>query len=253
MHSQIKDEEELFKIHSKGHGFILNDYPQDRYRILHHASCDDITRSSTTYKKFFFSTREEAFRWLESNRGKEGEKWHCCGHCDALGQNDIESISKNSLEISKKNINNQKPGNLKSISNNVFKESKVQEILVNYLKNKKYNVKEGHRVKSGLIDVVADKDDELIIIEAKGEDKGGYTSAEMNFMIGIGQIITRMTSKNAKYALAFPLTNDFKKVLRKYKNSDGFSKLGLNFYVVSENEMVSFFNPEEFLNFIEEL
>ncbi len=147
---------------------------------------------------------------------------------------------------------NELQGNL-SKTNDVFKESKVQDILVNYLKKQRYNVKENHRVKSGLIDIVADRENELIVIEVKGEDRGGYTSAEMNFMIGVGQIVSRMTSKNAKYALAFPLTDDFKKVLRKYKNSHGFSRLGLNFYAVSENETVSSFNPEEFFKFIDEL
>ncbi len=91
------------------------------------------------------------------------------------------------------------------------------------------------------------------LVKERGEDRGGYTSAEMNFMKGIGQIISRMTSKNAKYVLAFPLTDDFKKILIKYKNSHGFIRLGLNFYAVSENETVSSFNPEEFFKFIEEL
>ena len=58
MNFQIKDDEELFKLHSRGLGFILNDYPEDRYRILHHASCDDITRSSTTYIRNSFLAPE---------------------------------------------------------------------------------------------------------------------------------------------------------------------------------------------------
>ena len=32
----------------------------------------------------------------------------------------------------------------------------------------------------------AKKDKVTFIIEAKGEDKGGYTSAEMNFLMGLG-------------------------------------------------------------------
>ena len=90
----IKNDKDLFKIHSMGVGFILNDYPQNQFRTLHHSSCDDVTRSKTTYDKFYFSTRKIAFDWLKKKRGQEGERWHCCGNCDALGQDDILEINK---------------------------------------------------------------------------------------------------------------------------------------------------------------
>ena len=77
------------------------------------------------------------------------------------------------------------------------------------------------REPSGYPDIVAEGPDGKWVIEVKGEDSGGYTSAEMNFQIGLGQIMCRMTDKNTQYGLAFPSTTDFKKVLRKYNGSDG--------------------------------
>ena len=45
MDFQIKNDMDLYKIHLRGVGFILNDYPQNKYRILHHPSCENITIS----------------------------------------------------------------------------------------------------------------------------------------------------------------------------------------------------------------
>ena len=89
MDFQIKNDEDLLKIHERGIGFILNNYPADMFRTLHHASCGDIKKAKTTYDKFYFSTRKIAFAWINKERGKEDERWHCCGHCNALGQDDI--------------------------------------------------------------------------------------------------------------------------------------------------------------------
>ncbi len=93
----------------------------------------------------------------------------------------------------------------------------------------------------------------MIVIEVKGEDKGGYNSAEMNFQIGIGQIISRMTNQNVTYALAFPLTSNFKKVLRKYKNTFGFQKLNLFFYIVKEDETIEYHTSRSFIEMIDKL
>lgn len=258
MKYQIKGDKQLQIIHYKGLGLIYNDFSgKTRSRkndnVLHAASCNDVIRAKTNIRKFYFFTKEDALKSLKKERGEEDISWRRCGNCSALGRDDIEKINKDLFEISDEDFNkkNQEENYVKV--DNVFRENEVQSILVNYLRSKKYNVKENHRVASGLIDIVADKDDDLILIEVKGEDRGGYGSAEMNFMIGIGQLISRMTSKNAKYALAFPLTSNFKKVLRKYKGTNGFIKLELSFYTVSEDKLVKIFCSEEFLTFIKEL
>ena len=49
------------------------------------------------------------------------------------------------------------------------------------------------RVSSGIVDAVATRDGKRIVIEAKGEDSGGYGSAQMNFQMAFGQISSRMT------------------------------------------------------------
>lgn len=63
----------------------------------------------------------------------------------------------------------------------VFREREVLSILVRYLKENGWKVKEQIRVKGGSIDVGAEKEGKILLIEAKGEDRGGYASAEMNF------------------------------------------------------------------------
>lgn len=84
------------------------------------------------------------------------------------------------------------------------------------------------------------------MIEVKGEDKGGYTSAEMNFQIGIGQIVSRMTDPRINYAFVFPMTSDFKKVLRKYKGSVGFERLDLYFFVIHRDGKVDKYDAANF-------
>lgn len=255
MYFQIKDDKEILKIHNSGLGFIYNDYSgksqsKNNDNVLHASHCDDVTRSNIKKKKFYFSRKSDALNWLEKKRGEEGVRWRCCGNCDALGQDDVEEINSNILKIG--NVTLKAQENLSKIDD-VFKESKVQAILVNYLKTQNYNVKESHRVVNGLIDIVAEKDDEMIVIEVKGEDKGGYGSVEMNFQIGVEQILSRMTNKNVKYALAFPLTGNFKKVLKKYKKTSGFQNLNLFFYITKEDETIECHTCESLIMMIDNL
>jgi len=249
MEYRINTDEELFRLHKIGHGFIFNYFTNgkdaNKYNVLHAAGCDWISNSNTKVKKYFFKTLAEAEEWLVINLGKQDEKWKKCSTCSALGQSFIEDIEKMPNQEIKAGDNNK--------NDDVFREPRVQKLLVNYLKQNGYNVKQMYKVSSGIIDIVAEKSDETIAIEVKGEDKGGYGSAEMNFQMGIGQISSRMTNENIKYALAFPLTSNFKKVLKKYKNTSGFQNLRLFFYVINEDEKIEYYTGKSLIEMIERL
>jgi len=251
MFFKIKSNDNLIKIHNSGVGFVYNDYSGKTIKkkndnVLHAASCYYVTTSKTNIKKYYFSTKKEALNWLKENRG---DHWRRCGICDALGQDDIEEINKYLIE----NNEEVKNSNIQTNLNTIFYEAKAQEILVNHLRKNKYNVEEQCRVPNGIVDIVAKNNSEKIVIEVKGEDKGGYNSAEMNFQMGIGQIISRMISTNAKYAICFPLTINYKKVLYKFKNTYGFKKLDLNFYVIETDGTVKEFTSSKFTEFIKNI
>ena len=133
----------------------------------------------------------------------------------------------------------------------VFREREVLSILVRYLKENGWRVKEQVRVESGSIDIGAEKEGKTLLIEAKGEDRGGYTSAEMNFQMGLGQIMSRMKHSDAEYGLAFPLTKDFTRVLRKYKESFAFEKLGIYLLPVEKDGNCRLISPSDAKRFLE--
>jgi len=133
----------------------------------------------------------------------------------------------------------------------IFKEDEVISILKRGLKQDGWSVKEQVKAGKSFIDLAADKDGIAFLIEAKGEDKGGLTSAEMNLQMGLGQIMSRMTDRSKKYGLAFPRTADFMKVLQKYEGSTAFKTLDLylfvaerdrNYFVVPPSDIAAFIN-----------
>ncbi len=134
----------------------------------------------------------------------------------------------------------------------VFREREVLSLLVGYLKKNGWQVKEQIRVKGGSIDIGAEKEGKILLIEAKGEDRGGYGTAEMNFQLGLGQLMSRMKHSDAEYGLAFPLTRDFKKVLRKYRGSFAFQKLGIYLIPVERDGSCHIISPLEVLSFLDE-
>jgi hypothetical protein len=90
-----------------------------------------------------------------------------------------------------------------------------------------WSVKEQIKVEYGSIDIGAEKNGKVLLIEAKGEDRGPGGTAEMNFQVGLGQLMSRMHHEEADYGLAFPLTKNFITVLRKYQSSFAFEKRGI--------------------------
>ena len=150
-------------------------------------------------------------------------------------------------------IRRQIGGEQNSKQDAVFREREVLSILVKYLRDNGWTVKEQIRVEGGYIDIGAEKEGKILLIEAKGEDKGGYTSAEMNFQMGLGQLMSRMKHNEAKYGLAFPRTRDFKRVLHKYKGSFAFQKLGIYLLPVGKDGACRLLPPSEVSRFLEEI
>ena len=135
----------------------------------------------------------------------------------------------------------------------IFREREVLSLLMRYLKESGWKVKEQILVKGGSIDVGAEKEGKILLIEAKGEDRGGYTSAEMNFQIGLGQLMSRMKHRDAEYGLAFPVTKDFMRVLHKYKGSFAFEKLGIYLVPVRRDGSCRLISPLDVSKFLDDI
>jgi hypothetical protein len=54
-----------------------------------------------------------------------------------------------------------------------------------------YAVPEKVPVASGIVDAVASREGDRVVIEVEGEDQGGYGSAQMNLQMVAGQISSR--------------------------------------------------------------
>ena len=87
------------------------------------------------------------------------------------------------------------------------------------------------------IDIVAQKNNELWIIEVKGQPNGGVASCSTFFMAGIGQILTRMTSfsEGIHYSLAIPNTDCFAPSVRKLMGSPVLPLLKLSIILVQDD------------------
>jgi len=226
---QIENDNQLQEIHKNGQGFVFNDFSGKR--VLHKASCGWVIRCNTKIPKMFFKDKNEAFEWLQTNRGMN---WKSCCTCGA----DNHSVSIYLPEIKSKQ---------KVVP---FVEANVEDILVRYLQETGYSVHRQVTSHNGIIDVVAEGSNGHWIIEVKGEDKGGFGTAQMNFQMGIGQIVSRMTEQGIFYALAIPLTDNFKRILRNYKVSFGFPLLDIWFFVVHRDGKVDKYNASAISDFI---
>lgn len=247
---EILTDEQLHRLHEEGLGLIYNDFSRrgssgGQNNILHAAHCPWLLQSNVNVRKIFFTDLQEARTWLTDHRGEEGVNWKRCGTCEASGQPAERRVGDQELRGA-----GPTPSGTPA---DPFTEAEVQGILVQYLRREGYETRKGVPCSSGLIDLVAKRAGRPTVIEVKGEDKGGYTSAEMNFQIGIGQIVSRMTEYRASYALAVPVTDDFLRVLRKYRGSFGLSRLGLHILLVHKDGHVEPHTPECFAVFLETL
>ncbi|TET20076.1 hypothetical protein E3J74_04510 [Candidatus Bathyarchaeota archaeon] len=228
-----------------GDGFIYNDYSGrgatgKEYNILHIAFCNWVTRSKANIPKYFFNNIDEAIKWLSINRRGN---WKRCGSC--LAKTRLPSRVPRESEIPQ----------VRSVParSKVFTEAEVENILIQFLEGNGYKIRRQVRAPSGIIDVVAEKEGKKLLIEAKGEDRGGYTSTEMNFQMGLGQLMSRMKHRDAGYGLAFPLTKDFMKVLRRYKGSFAFEKLGIYLILVKRDGSCQLVSSSDVLKFLDEI
>ena len=89
------------------------------------------------------------------------------------------------------------------------------------------------------IDIVAQKNNELWIIEVKGQPNGGVASCSTFFMAGIGQIFTRMTTcgfpEGIHYSLAVPNTDCFAPSVRKLMGSPALPRNNLSIILVQDD------------------
>jgi hypothetical protein len=183
--------------------------------------------SGPAVRKVFFETLDEATSWLAHHRGPVDRGWRPCGSCKP-GHPAVGGVADDPQA-------RRQAGSRAVISrqaDDVFREAEVERLLYTHLRNAGYTVQEKVQVASGKVDAIATRDNERIFIEVKGEDSGGYGSAQMNLQIAVGQISTRMTDPNASYAIAFPMTADYVKVLRTFRGSSAFERLNLTCYVV---------------------
>ena len=244
---QIQSNEELKKLHAAGNGLIYNDFSgRGRSRtddnILHAASCIWVTKSRVSAREYFFDSLEEATIWLERNRGAEGVRWRRCKTCGA-GDRSAPAGSPKAAVTPKRTKAQESP-------DAPFAEAEVEGLLIAHLQARNYSIETQVQVHSGIIDVVAEDPEGRWIIEVKGEDRGGYASAQMNFQMGIGQLVSRMTDPKTHYALAFPMTPDFARVLTTYQGTVGFGRLGLWFFVVHRDGRVHRMGADEICEFI---
>lgn len=248
---RIASNEELAGVHNRGLGLVYNDFTKagsPKYNVLHAAWCPWLAKSNITYDKIFFESEHEAVSWLEENRGMEGEGWKRCG-----GPCYAKTRTQASAEYTKHSVAQTIRGTSLKETTEPFTEDNVQSILTNYLRKQGYEINTRVPCPSGYIDLVATKGGQSIIVEVKGEDQGGYTSAEMNFQMGFGQIISRMIDPKARYALAIPITNHYLRVLRKYRDSFGLMRLDCSFFLIHEDGDVESYTAEGLSKFITDL
>lgn len=234
---KVNANEELSRLHANGVGLIYNDFARggaagQKDNVLHAASCRWVSKSNVNVPKYFFEDLDEAVAWLTSNRGPEDVNWRRCGTC---GARVAQSASRRSRTA---------PPRQGYGRSGVFTEQQVEDILVDHLRARGHQVQTQVRVESGIVDIVTSDPQGEWLIEVKGEDKGGHTSAEMNFQVGIGQIAARMNDDGKRYALAVPLTSHFRRVLQKYRGSLAFRRLGLTLVVVKAAGEVEWIDPE---------
>ncbi|UCH32047.1 MAG: hypothetical protein JSV05_01235 [Candidatus Bathyarchaeota archaeon] len=119
------------------------------------------------------------------------------------------------------------------------------------MKEDGWRVKQQIPTPSGVLDMSAEKEGAIMLIEATGEDKGGDASAEMTFQIELGQLMSRMIRRETQYALAFPLTATFIKVLQKYRGTFAFTNLGICLIPVSRDGTCQIISPMHIAKFLD--
>lgn len=249
----IRDDPELATLHEAGEGLIYNDYYGARTlgakgNLLHAARCSGVRMSNTKYRKVFFGLLTDALAWLSEHRGVEGTGWKRCGKCHAEVEGRLPS------DNTRLRTTSPSTENMATTDPVPFTEGRVEKLLVPWLEAQGFTVQMRVRVPNGIIDLVARKSVDEWVIEAKGEDRGGYNTAEMNFRIGISQICSRMAEGQGKiFCLAIPMTPHFKRVLVKHMSFVVFERVGLWLLVVESNGEVRALSPDAVQQYVDQL
>jgi hypothetical protein len=261
MARQVATNAELAELRERGRGFIYQDWTirgaDTSGNRLHWVGCDQVARMlqgadpsrRPSVPKIFFDDLDDALAWLLANRGAESERWRRCSRCDAEGpgtgaEADPALVAASARPTQPVPVDETAPA---------FREADVEEALYRHLEAGGYRVERGVRVPSGIVDAVATSSAERVVIEAKGEDRGGYGSAQMNFQIGIGQLASRMVDEASVYALAFPDSEHYRAVLRTFGGSIAFVRLNLRFYAVGRDGSVRTIEADEISAWIDAL
>lgn len=261
MHHHVRTNGELEALHRAGGGLIYNDFTSaptaaDNNR-LHLASCTWVERmlkhadpvGAPSVRKVFFGTFNEASVWLARHRGPVGIGWKQCARCSP----GCPAVAVMACNESRKQSQSAQRQASSSQAGRVFRETEVERLLYAYLRNAGYLVTERVPVSSGIADAVAAREGERVLIEVKGEDAGGYGSAQMNLQIAIGQIATRMNDPYVTYAIALPLSPNYIRALRTFRGSPVFERLGLSCYLVSPDGQVCTIGAHEVREWISSL
>jgi hypothetical protein len=184
--------------------------------------------AAPSVRKVFFDTFDEAASWLNDHRGAIGSGWKPCRTCRPSRPAD-GGVADDDLGAGQQAGS---PAGTLGRADGVFREAEVEHLLYAHLRSAGYMVQEKVRVSNGIVDAVATKGGKRLVIEVKGEDAGGYVSAQMNLQMAFGQISSRMTDPDATYAVAFPATADYMKALRTFRGSPVFERLNLVCYLV---------------------
>jgi hypothetical protein len=244
----VTSQNELRRLHHSAQGFIYSDSAGtglggQNYNILHRAGCRWVRKTKIAYPKYYFDTLDDAYSWLEQNRGLEGQNWRRCKSCrPQSGRHPIRTLRTSVSEAE---------GVSAAKAAGPFKERQVQGLLVDWFQNQGYQAQTQTPVKNGIVDVMVNVRDRDWVIEVMGEDRGGYASAQMNFQMGIGQILSQMTDPTKIYALAFPATEDYQRVIEKYQGTFGAGKLGIYFISVDHDGAVEGFAGSDIDELIE--
>ncbi len=260
----LRDDDELNKFHLRAHGLIYNDYSGNVAsgaigNVLHLAGCRHVGKSNTKAPKLFFGKLEDAMAWISRERGPEGARWRRCTCCrpfaevasPALRQGKpLPSAAFQRMPSASRRLT----GGTRESNPSPFTEGQVEDFLQPWLELRGYAVSKRVRVANGIIDMVAHGDDGEWIIEAKGEDRGGFGTSEMNFRIGIAQICSRRTGRvGQKSALAIPFTPQFQKVLRKHRDFSVFEKMDIWLFVARADGTITKLAPDQVQAFVDEL
>ena len=138
------------------------------------------------------------------------------------------------------------------MTSNLYPEKDVEETIRNFLKKNNFDVKDRETITG--VDIFAEKDGRVFLIECKGNlRKDGKETEGSQYDIHLGeaffQIAKRMEEfrDNAEYFIAFP---NSEKILRRIRDRDYFRKLNkINYLFIDEDKELSIlkFGAEEII------